>query len=701
MKTRINKTHRLCLKIGLLLLPGTLAYAHPPAEQSDTDKTITLDSVEVQGRATDLIGIAESASSGVVGQPEFQYRPLSRVGELVEVVPGALATQHSGSGKANQYFLRGFNLDHGTDFSVAVDGVPMNMPSHAHGQGYLDLNSVIPELVDRVEYGKGPYYAETGDFSAAGFARMHTLHKLPKGFFKFTGGEFDYYRTVLANSQRLGDGDLLYAGEANFYNGVWQQPEDLGKYNGMIRYTVDHENRGWSVNGKAYHSGWTATNQIPERAIANRALDLYGTMDPSDGGRSSRYSMSGNAWSRGDAYKNDATVYAVYSDLNLYSNFTGAIDTAYGDQIQQTERRVQAGGQAEHAFFNRWLGFEVDNTLGLQVRQDDITGLALNHTQQRNPVSTVRQDEVNETSVGLYLKNETHWLEKFRSIAGLRADFFDFSVASQTLAANSGNKGAALLSPKLSLIFGPWSQTDFFVNLGYGYHSNDARGTTIHIDPVSLGAADSVTPLVWSRGAEIGARSRAVEGLNSTLAFWFLENNSELVFVGDGGTTDPSGKSERYGVEWTNYYQPTDWLTLDADFAFTRAYFVGVPEAENRVPNSVGRVISAGATVNWPSGPFASLRLRHFGDVPLDEAGSAFAGDTTVVNLGLGYQREAYKLELDLFNLFDSTDNDIAYFYGSRLPGEAPGPNPDGSTDGVLKHPIEPRMVRVTATLAF
>ena len=677
-----------------LCLPAFQALAHPQTDTPMKDDVVTLESLTVEGRASDLIGIAESASQGVVGRPEFEYRPMSRVGELVEVIPGALATQHSGSGKANQYFLRGFNLDHGTDFSVTLDGIPMNMPSHAHGQGYLDLNGIIPELVDKVEYGKGPYYAQVGDFSSAGYAAMHTRHKMDQGFLQFTGGEFGYYRTVVANSNKIGAGDLLYAGEAHFYDGVWQQPENLEKFNGMLRYTIDEQDWGLSLNGKAYHALWTATNQIPQRAIDSGALDLYGSMDPSDGGNSNRYSLSSNFWTQGEGYKNDFNVYAVYSDLDLFSNFSGYIDPR-GDQILQKERRVQVGGNGERTWFNRWFGLEVDNTIGLQIRHDEVMGLGLQHTQNRQSLEVVREDDISETSVGLYLKNETHWLEKFRTIAGLRSDFFDFNVHSQSLAANSGKQGAALLSPKLSFILGPWVDTEFFLNLGYGYHSNDARGTTIKIDPVSNQAVSSVDPLVWSRGGEVGLRSQYVEGLNSTLAVWWLQLDSELVFVGDAGTTEPSGKSERFGVEWSNYYQPTDWLTLDADLAFTSSRYTGVDAAAERIPNSVGRVISAGAVADLPYNLYATVRLRHFGDIPLNETGSFYAGSTTLVNFAAGYQSKPFKLEVALFNLFDAKSNDIAYAYESRLRNEP------SAVDGLLVHPVEPRMVRVTATLNF
>jgi hypothetical protein len=670
-----------------------------PSQASPTSKTkaVTLDTMEVEGRATDLLGVATSASQGVVGQAEFAYRPLARAGELVEVVPGALATQHSGSGKANQFYLRGFNLDHGTDFSVMVDGVPMNMPSHAHGQGYLDLNSVIPELVDNIEYGKGPYYADAGDFSSAGYSRMHTMHALPKGLLKFTGGEFGYYRTVLADSKKIGAGDLLYAGEFNAYDGVWQQPEDLGKYNGMLRYTLDNKDWGLSVNAKAYHSSWNATNQIPLRAIDSGTLDLYGSMDPSDGGNSNRYSLSSNVWSRGDSYKNDFNAYLVYYDLNLYSNATGFLDyPVQGDQVHQTERRVVTGGSGEQTWFAKWFGLDVDNSLGLQIRHDEVIGAALNRTEQRQIFQTVRQDDISETSVAAYLKNQVQWLEKFRTISGLRADFLDINVNSRTLAANSGQRNAAMLSPKLSLIFGPWIDNEVFVNLGYGHHSNDARGATLRVNPVSGDSADSVSPLVRSRGSEIGVRNQFIPGLNSTVALWWMQMNSELIFVGDASSTEPSGRSERHGVEWSNYYKATDSLTLDADLSFSKANYVGVPRETNHIPNSVGRVISAGAVMQLPFHTFTTLRLRHFGDIPLNDTGSLTAGDTTLVNWGVGYQHQDLKLELDLFNLLGSKSNDTAYAYTSRLQGEA-----TEGVDGILKHPVEPRMLRLTASVRF
>jgi hypothetical protein len=669
-----------------------------PRPAAEPDEAVDLETVEIQGgRTADLIGVADSASQGEVGRRQIEYRPLSRIGELVEVVPGALATQHSGSGKANQFFLRGFNLDHGTDFNASLDGVPLNLRSHAHGQGYLDLNSIIPELVDRIEYGKGPYYADQGDFSSAGYARFHTLRRLPEGFVKFTGGEYGYYRGVAAHSSRLGDGDLLYGGEVNVFNGPWAQPEDSHKYNGMIRYTVDHEDWGYAVNGKAYSANWTATNQIPERAVRAGDLGLYGTMDPTDGGKTSRYSLSGHAWSRGENSKNELNVYAVYYDLNLYSNFTGYLDDPVnGDQLRQQERRVLSGANGEQTWFNNLFGFEMDNSVGFQVRYDGIAGLGLSHTQNRRLLHPVSLDDVDETSLSFHVRNQTQWLPKFRTIAGLRSDTFWFDVNSRLIPQNSGSDSSTLVSPKLTLIFGPWADTEFFVNLGYGFHSNDARGVTARVDPLDPTAAVSpVRGLSKQRGAEGGIRTQYVEGLVSTLAVWYLRSDSELVFVGDAGTTEPTGHSERYGVEWTNHYQPLDWLTLDGDFAFTSARYLDAPKRANDIPNSVGTVIGAGAVAQLPYDFFATARVRHFGQMPLNEAGTAWAGDTTLVNLGAGYRYRKLKLEVDVFNLFDSRANDIAYYYESRYPRNA------AAEEGIMLHPVMPRQVRVTASVSF
>lgn len=706
----------------------------------------------VSGRAQNLLGLAESASQGVVSQAQFEYRPLSRNGELMELIPGTIATQHSGSGKANQYFLRGYNLDHGTDFTTIVDGIPMNMPSHAHGQGYMDLNSLIPELVAKIDYGKGPYYAEIGDFSAAGYAKLSSIKTLPQGVFKLTGGQFDYYRTMAAHSSKLGDGNLLSAGEFQFYDGVWAVPENSHKYNGLLRYSLDRDNWGLAVNAKAYSNAWTATNQIAQAAIDSGQLGLYGSINPTDGGNTNRYSLSANLWNKGKDWKNDANLYAVYYDLNLYSDFTGYLNGPQGDQVNQTEHRVQLGGNLEHTRYGKLLGFDMDNSYGFSVRHDQINGLGLYATVNRQLFNTISLNNVDETTAGAFFKNEAHWHDKVRTIAALRADVINNNVtelangytngntaaggyyaanmfqtanpllAVQINAANSGNTAKAMLSPKFSVILGPWYDTEYFINAGYGYHSNDARGTVLQLNPGNgvfgggTSAADGsalkpVTPMAWARGGEVGVRSHYIPKLNSTLTLWWLNSAQELVFSGDDGTTSVNGESVRYGLEFTNYYKVNSWLTLDFDLAKTDGHFVHTPPNTSQgcptampgspctgtfIPNMVGTVIAAGVQAVAPNGLFGSLRLRHFGDSPLDSNGTYWASNVDIVNLGLGYKVKHYRFDLSLFNLLGETTSDIAYAYQYQ-----PTLNPASSHYGIVRHPVEPRMVRAGITINF
>ena len=687
--------HKISLAIYSLVgaFSSFTVSAHP---QDESDAISELGVMEITGRASDLLGRTDSASSGVIGQSEFEFRPISRPGELVEVVPGMMATQHSGSGKANQFFLRGFNLDHGTDFSGMVDGVPLNLPSHGHGQGYLDLNSIIPELVDIVEFGKGPYHAEMGDFSTAGYVRFHTKHRMEKGLIKFGYGEDDYYRGVLANSHQLGEGDLLYGAEVNFYEGPWDKDESLNKFNGLLRYTVDNGYKGYAIVGTAYHSNWDSTEQIPTRAVEEQGYSKFGTIDPTAGGDMERYSLSANWWLQSEYGETEVSAYAVYSDFNLYSNFTYFLnDPVNGDQITQRDRRYIFGGEGKHTKYDEWFGFDVKNTGGIQVRHDYIPNVGLYKSKAREILSTVTEHEVSQTSIGIYLENEVQWADKFKSILGLRGDIYLYDVESHRIAANSGQADDAQFSPKLSLVAGPWYDTEYYFNVGYGFHSNDARGSTIQLDPETGAPASQVDPIVSSRGAEIGMRNQYFPGLVTTVSLWWLELDSELVFVGDGGSTEASGKSQRYGLEIANYYKPFDWLTLDFDVALSQSEFTGVPSNAKEVPNSVGRTISGGATIDLPNGLFGSIRARHFGDMPLTEDGSVYADSTTIVNLGTGYRYKDFRVELNVINLFDSGDTDIAYYYESRLAGEATGVN------DIISHPVEPRTLRVQMSMEF
>jgi hypothetical protein len=672
------------------------AGAREPAD----DETLFLPEIEVLGRQDSLVGIAESASQGTIGATEIEERPLFRPAEVLETVPGLIVTQHSGEGKANQYFLRGFNLDHGTDFATRVNDMPVNLPTNGHGQGYTDLNFTIPELIKTVNYKKGVYYADEGDFSSAGAADLEYFDVLPKGLAQVEAGMYNYYRGLLADSPKVGNGTLLYAAEILYNDGPWDHPSHFLKGNLYLSYSLGDERNGSSVTAMAYKAGWDSTDQVAERAVRESVISRFGTLDPSDGGNSQRYSVSGE-WHR--AAPNGMTrvmAYGYHYDLDLFSNFTYYLDDPQnGDQFEQTDRRWVQGVRASHDWVTTLGALVTDNTLGVQFRNDFVR-VGLFKTAQRARLSTTRTDDVAETSVAPYFETREEWTPWFRSIAGVRVDVFNFNVDSN-LPENSGNVTDAIASPKLSLIFGPWADTEGYVNGGLGFHSNDARGTTTHVDPGSGQPVDPVDPLVRTYGAEVGTRTTWIPNLHSTLAFWWLQISSELLFIGDAGTTEASRPSQRWGLEWANFYTLTDWLALDADFAFTHTRFTDEDPAGDYIPGSPNIVIASGLTMDDFHGFFGALRFRYFGPRPLTEDDSVTSDATFLTSLQLGYQfNHTWSVRADVFNLFNRADSDIDYYYASRLRGEPPGPD-DGGYNDIHVHPVDPISARFALIARF
>ncbi|WP_428684362.1 TonB-dependent receptor domain-containing protein [Reyranella sp.] len=668
-----------------------------PTAQGYTGASTALPAITVTAPRVLEAEPTDSASERRVSGETLNTRPISRPGEMLEAVPGLIVSQHSGEGKANQYFLRGMNLDHGTDLAIWLDGMPVNMRTHGHGQGYADLNFLIPELVDQMVIKKGPYYAEESDFASAGSLRLSYANRLENAVVLSTGGSFGYWRALAAGSMAAGNGTLTAAGEIVTYNGPWQVGDDLKKFNGFLRYAEGDTANGLAITALAYTNSWHSTDQIPARAVADGSLGRYGGVDQTDGGDAQRYSLS-MRWSRSEertASKVEA--YGIYSTMNLYNNFTYFLDDPVnGDQFQQSDKRMILGLNASHLMRHSLAGFASETTVGTQVRYDNI-GVGLFNTQQRTPFNTVRYDQVTETSVAVYARNTLQWTDWLRSILGVRGDWFMGSVASDT-AANSGNVAAFLASPKASLIFGPFDKTEFFVNAGLGYHSNDLRGATITVDP-----GDKTTPvasvplLVRSRGAEVGVRTQAIKGLDSALAVFVLDFDSELLFVGDAGTTEASRPSRRIGVEWTNQYRPVPWALLDLDLAYTQARFTNPDPAGDFIPGAPAFIASAGITLGGDTGWFGAVRWRYFGTRPLVEDASVTSGPTSIINARLGYVFESgLKLQVDAFNLLNTQASQIDYYYSSRLPNEGP----DGVADRHF-HPVEPLAVRFTMAKAF
>ena len=671
-------------------------------------------SVTVQGREDDLVGVADSATQGTVGARELEDRPILRSGEVLETVPGLIITQHAGGGKANQYFLRGFNLDHGTDFAIFLDDMPLNLPSHAHGEGYADMNTVIPELVQRVNFEKGPYYADVGNYGSAGSAHLEFFKTLPQNFFQVEGGMYGYERAVLGVSHAVGSGNLLFGAEVSHDDGPWIHPDDYLKFNGILTYSQGDDAKGFSVTARGYHGKWNSSDQIAGSALP--LVGFYGTLNPTDGGNSQRYSLQ-TEWHRTRARsKTKITLYGFRYDLDLFSDFTYYLtDPDRGDQFEQQDRRWVVGLDARHTIFSQWFGRKVENTFGLQVRNDWVHN-GLFQTENRVRVekmdsdtgtalpATMQEDRFADTLIGVFWENRIQWTGKFRTDAALRGDIGHVDVTSLVTPANSGTAGKFLPSPKLSLIFGPWSKTEFYLQGGFSFHSNDARGATQTVQPVSDENPDPNTPasriplLIPTKGAEIGVRTAALPHLQSTLAFWYLRSASELQQSGDTGGTVPSSQpSNRYGVEWANYYTPLEHLAFDFDIADSRAYFTATDEDDaapnspggKRVPEAVGLVISSGITMHDYKRFSASLRLRAFGPRDLTSEGIYRSNATVLLNAELSYRfARKWSFVVEFLNLLNRRDHDIDYAYQSRIT-----PTADPLFTDVF-HPVEPFQAR-------
>jgi hypothetical protein len=626
-----------------------------------------------------------------------------RPGEVLEVVPGLVVTQHSGDGKANQYFLRGFNLDHGTDFATRVDGIPVNLPTHAHGQGYSDINFLIPELVEKVRYRKGTYFADEGNFSAAGAADIAYRRQLDSSLASLTIGEGDYYRALIAGAPELGGGTLLGVIDHSTADGPWDLPQDFRKVNGLVKYSRGATDRGFAVTAMGYDGQWDSTDQIPERAVGDQCAQIpfcisrFGYVDPTSGGESHRYSLSVDTWAQRDDGRGwSANAYALDYHLELISNFTYALDQVDGDQFEQYDDRRVYGGRYEYTWPASLTDWPGALRTGVELRRDQIEPVGLYLTTQAQRRETVRQDDVIQTSTSAYLAHDQRWKDWLRTELGVRLDHFDFDVSSN-VAANSGTASDSIASPKATIVLGPWHETEYFLNAGRGFHSNDARGTTIRVDPKDgVTPVDRVDPLAAATGAEIGFRSAAVPGLQIYGALWGLELDSELLFVGDGGITEPSRESRRYGVEFGVFWTPIDWLILDIDYAWSHARFRGFDPAGDRIPGAVEDVASFGVAVNHDDDWFGGARLRYLGEAPLIEDNSVRSDSTLLVNVEAGYRFNGrLSAFLTVFNLFDSEDNDISYFYESQLPGEA------APVEDIHFHPVEPRTLRGTITCRF
>jgi len=681
----------LLCSLGTVLPLRAQAPPVPDSTAADSTSVYRLDPIVVEGRIDNLTGSVSTASVGRVGYRDLRLRPLLREGELLETVPGLIMTQHSGDGKSNQIFVRGFNLDHGTDFATSIEGMPVNIPTHAHGQGYTDLNFMIPELVDHIEYSLGNYYADVGDFGSAGAARFRLRRDLAQPMWLGEVGEHGFRRSVAAGAADLAGGRLLLGGEVKAFDGAWDVPQGLRKLSGVARYSWEGPRDLFSVLAMGYDNSWASSDQIPTRAVEAGLLTPLGQIDATLGGASSRYSLS-TEWTRtGTTSGHKLQVYGIQYGLDLFSNFTYFLgDTENGDQIRQRDRGRRIGGlNFAHVRELGWLDRAHRLTTGVQVRYDD-ADVALEQSRARNTVSVVRRDEVGVLAGGFYSELNSPWTSTFRTVVGVRLDHQRFDVENRNGLA-SGSESGSIVSPKLSLAWTPRQDTELYLSGGTGFHSNDARGTVVPFDPNA--GTQPVDPLVRSRGAELGLRVAPGNGWQSTLTLWSIQLDSELLFVGDEGTTEASDTSRRIGVTVANFWRVSESLVADLDFSLARARFLGVSANADRIPGALENIVTAG--LRWEpapqvDGPFAVVRFRRLSSYPLIETNEVRAQPSPLTNLQVGYRLGRARISASLLNVLDSTQSDIQYYYESRLQAETLG------VEDVHFHPLEPRQLRVT-----
>ena len=666
-----------------------------------TDNVLThvdemLEEVTVTGRKKVLVGEARSASEGVISQVDIYKRPVQRPGDILEAVPGLIVTQHSGSGKSNQLYLRGFNLDHGTDFATWIDGMPVNMRSHGHGQGYTDINFLMPEIIEEMSFVKGPYHSEIGDFSSAGGVHIQTIDQLDKKSIKVGLGENGFNRILAMGSAKSESKVITGALELQGYDGPWIDiNEDVNKVNGFFKFARNNELGKRSITAMIYDNEWNSADQIPSRAISEGIIDDFGSLDKTLGGSTRRMSVSSEYSHDHKTNKVVWRSYIIGYELDLWSNFTYLLDDPVGgDQFKQKDKRTIFGGSYENLWVGKTESF-TEHRFGIDFRHDEVDEVGLYRSREREITGPIREDQVDESSISSFYEMSFDLRSSWRAVLGIRADAFKFKVNSKDYNLTDDDSDF-ILSPKASIAYAFSDNNEMYFSYGNGFHSNDARGVITFADPITGEKLSPADPLVKSTGFEWGIKALINEQLNTSLAVWSLELDSELLFVGDAGNTEANRPSKRWGIEFNNLWSINEIWSLEADFAYSNAKF-NDDDLENRsVPGSLKNVASGILSAEYPSGFFASFSFRYFGEVPLIEDGSIKSEGSTYANLALGWLMDDWQVQLDILNIFDSNDHDIDYFYASRLAGE-----PANGYEDIHYHIFEPRQIRFYLSKEF
>ena len=720
--------------VSLIALAFTLglhgaanAQAAPPdgpATKAAKGKEPAQPEVVVTGSRLNLLGAALTASQGSVTKEEVDLRPIYRIGQLYETVPGLVVTVHSGEGKANQYLLRGFNLDHGTDFASFIDGMPINRPTNTHGQGYSDQNFLMAQVVDGLDFTKGPYYANIGDFGAVGSTHVRLVNDLPD--------------QIAVSAGTMGDQDLFAGGTYHFdpddriwaaldlghLDGPWSPPQDFRKVVAAARYSHGTDADGYSLTAMYYHGTGRLTTDQSVYAVQDGLIGRYGTLDPSDRSRSERLSLSSHFGKTLDDWKLSADAYVIHSRMTLWNDFTHYLfDPVEGDQEQQDETRTTGGINLAATYTKTVFGFDTRTTVGLQERYDT-EYIDRRHTRERQPLGycelanadgtaatpyaavgmACAADRVQLNDLGLYIRTIVHWLPWLRTEVGLREEAYSAHDRSLTTGFD-GSASQSLLQLKGSLIFGPFYQTEFYLSAGKGFHSDDVRGVFGTMPEEGIPATAGRTPLMSPAvGEEIGLRTNLIPKVQVQVAVFQEDFDSELAYDADQGEDAPSAPSRRQGVELSGQYHPFRWLEFSTDLAWSRARYRGSAATfaefgldQPYIANAPSFIGGFGVLVDNLGPWFGGLQWRDLGPYPIVD-GEKDPRDKgySEVNLDVGYKvSPRLKLEANVFNLFDTRANASAYDYTSRLV-------PDGPVvDGFQVHPLEPISARFSLTYYF
>lgn len=727
---RRTRTHGVTAGL-LVLLASASAVAAPqpsqpaaaasvPGDAAHPAPTPAAEKIVVTASRVNLIGRAATASQGSVTEKELRLRPVYRVGQLLESIPGLVVTVHSGEGKAYQYLARGFNLDHGTDIANFLDDMPINRPTNAHGQGYSDLNFIIPETASGLDYTKGPYYASIGDFGAVISQHMRLADDLPNQVIASVGTVGDE-RLAITGTYHLANGDrLLGAADVSHLDGPFNPPNNFRKTDEMVRYVHGTVTDGYGVTAMYYKGQGRFTTDQPQRAIDEGLIGRFGTLDPTDGQFSERESLSGHYSASGDNWQFNTSAYLMRDNQVLWNNFTHFLnDPVNGDQEQQDETRTTAGGAASLTYHSVLWGIPSDTTVGVQGRYDD-EYVDKRHTRQRTVLDycdvagvpyvqgpgACNADVVQLGDTGPYVENTTRWTTWLRTVVGAREEFYQ--ATDRSLITGFKGRGAqTLFQPKGSLIFGPWRNTEFYVSAGRGFHSDDARGVFQTLPLEGIPGLSHPTPLLaQATGEELGLRTNPLRGLNIQVALFQIEFQSELVYDQDMGMDQADAPSKRRGVEVSAQYRPFSWIELNTDLAATKARFAtGAPASYGLnglyIPDAPDFIGSFGVLVDGLGPWYGGLQWRILGTYPLNPDNLVRGTGYSEVNVDVGYKiTPRTKLELSIYNLFDQKADASNYDYVTRLPGEPAGGITDERRDFQI-HPLEPISARLMLTQNF